>query len=78
MGNPSVGRRIKAEQSSVPVPEGRKDLATDELFQLHEISTLLIQEDNLDALYSRILDAAMSMMSSAVASIQLLGDRRLD
>jgi PAS domain S-box-containing protein len=66
-----------AEQSSVPVPEGRKDLdGSDDLFQLHEISTLLIQQDNLDALYDRILDAAMSMMSSAMASIQLLDPER--
>jgi len=39
---------------------------------LHEVSTLLIQEDNLDSLYNRILDAAMSLMSSDMASMQLL------
>jgi hypothetical protein len=55
MGNRSVGYRIMAERSSVPGPEGRKDLdGSDDLFQLHEISTRLIQEDNLDALYSRV------------------------
>jgi hypothetical protein len=55
MGNPSVGYRIVAERSSVPGPEGRKDLdGSDDPCQLHEISTLLIQEDNLDALYSRV------------------------
>jgi PAS domain S-box-containing protein len=39
---------------------------------LHEISTLLIREGNLDALYDRILDAAEGLMSSDMASIQLL------
>ena len=39
---------------------------------LHEIGTLLIREGNLDALYDRILDAAMGLMSSDMASIQLL------
>jgi PAS domain S-box-containing protein len=40
--------------------------------QLHEISTLLIREGNLDALYNRILDAAMGLMLSDMASMQLL------
>jgi PAS domain S-box-containing protein len=66
-----------SEQSSVPVPEGRKDLdGPDDLFQLHEISALLIQEDDLNSLYNRILDAAMSLMSSDMASIQLLDPER--
>ena len=39
---------------------------------LHEISTLLIREGNFDALYDHILDAAMGLMSSDMASIQLL------
>jgi hypothetical protein len=39
---------------------------------LHEISTLLIQEGNLDALYDHILEAATELMSSDMASIQLL------
>jgi PAS domain S-box-containing protein len=44
--------------------------------QLHEISTLLIQEGDLDALYHRILDAAMVVMSSDMASMQLLDPER--
>jgi PAS domain S-box-containing protein len=62
-----------SEQPSVPVPAGRKvPDGPDDLFPLHDLSTLLIQEDNLDSLYSRILDAAMSLMSSDMASMQLL------
>jgi PAS domain S-box-containing protein len=47
-----------------------------DVLQLHEISTLLIQEDNLNALYNGILDAAVSMMSSDMASMQLLDPER--
>jgi hypothetical protein len=44
----------------------------DDILQLSQISTLFIQEDNLDTLYDRILDAAMNLMSSAMSSMQLL------
>ena len=59
------------EQSSVPVSEHRKDGA-EEPDELHEICTLLVQEGNHHSLYNRILDAAISLMSSDMASIQLL------
>src|SRR5215468_12402824 len=62
------------EQPSVPVPQRRKKEAEDDA--LHEISTLLIQEGNLDSLYNRILDAAMGLMSSDMASMQLLDPER--
>ena len=65
------------KQSSVPVPEDREDLdEPGDLFQLHEISTLLIQEDNLDSLCNRILDAAISLMSSDMASMQVFDPER--
>src|SRR5262245_44537615 len=38
--------------------------------RLQEISTLLIQEGNLDALYERVLDAAISLMSADMGSMQ--------
>jgi GAF domain-containing protein len=61
------------EQPRAPVPQRREEEAED---ALHEISTLLIQEGNLDPLYNRILDAAMSLMSSDMASMQLLDPER--
>ena len=65
------------EQSSAPVAEAGKNLdAPDDVLQLHEISTLLIQEGNLDSLYGRILDAAVGLMSSDMASIQSLDPER--
>ena len=38
--------------------------------RLQEISTLLIQEGNLDALYERVLDAAVYLMRADVGSMQ--------
>jgi PAS domain S-box-containing protein len=64
-------------QSNGPVPEERKDLdGPDDILQLHEISTLLIHEGNLNSLYNRILEAAIGLMSSDMASIQLLDSQR--
>ncbi len=39
---------------------------------LREISTHLIREDNVEALYEKILDAAVSIMQSDFASMQML------
>ena len=46
------------------------DLAATE--RLQEISTQLIQEENTEALYERILDAAIAIMRSDMASMQIL------
>jgi len=43
---------------------------TDASLRLQEISTLLIQEGNLDALYERVLDAAIGLMSADMGSMQ--------
>lgn len=45
-------------------------LLPDETLRLQEISTLLIQERELDSLYGRILDAAVDLMASDMASMQ--------
>jgi PAS domain S-box-containing protein len=67
----------RLQHSNLPVAEVGKNLdGPDDTLQLHEISTLLIQEDNLDSLYDRFLDAAMSLMSSDMASMQLLDPER--
>src|SRR5215467_4335949 len=61
------------QQSRARVAKVRKNPdEPDDIVQLHEISTLLIQEGNLDSLYNRILDAAMNLMSSDMGSMQLL------
>ena len=48
----------------------------DETLRLQEISTLLIQESNLDSLYRRILDAVIDLMSSDMASMQVFHPER--
>src|SRR5262249_2674263 len=44
--------------------------------ELQEISTTLIREGNLDALYGRILDAAISLLSADMGSMQVLYPER--
>lgn len=48
----------------------------DEALRLQEISTLLIQERDVDSLYVRILDAAVDLMSSDMASMQVFDPER--
>jgi len=43
---------------------------TDASLPLQEISTLLIQEGNLDALYERVLDAAIGLTSAGMGTLQ--------
>ena len=67
----------RSQRQSAPVSRALKnDESPDDILQLHEISTSLIQEGSLDALYDRILDAAKSLMSSDAASMQLLDSER--
>jgi PAS domain S-box-containing protein len=46
------------------------DAGPDASLQLQEISTLLIQEGNLDTLYERVLDGAVSLMSADMGTMQ--------
>jgi diguanylate cyclase (GGDEF)-like protein/PAS domain S-box-containing protein len=48
----------------------RADAGQDGSLRLQQISTLLIQEGNLDALYERVLDAAIGLMSANMGSMQ--------
>src|SRR6516165_9785188 len=59
----------RADQIPRPVPTVE---SSDDWKELHKISTLLIPEGDLGSLYNRILDAATSLMSSDMASMQLL------
>ena len=52
------------------------DAGSDNALQLQEISTSLIREGNLDGLYGRILDAAISLLSADMGSIQILYPER--
>jgi two-component system CheB/CheR fusion protein len=67
-----VARQALTEQLEVELADAR---------QLQQISTLLIQEDNVEILYRQILDAAIVLMRSDAGSIQMVdaehGDLRL-
>src|SRR5262245_7958232 len=65
----SVRRRAGGERTRV-------DAGADDSVRLQEISTLLIQEGNLDALYGRVLDAAISLMSADMGSMQTFRPER--
>src|SRR5262249_55259483 len=54
-------------------PDGllQVDAQRDDAALLQEISTSLIQEGNIDALYERILDGAISLMKSDFGSMQI-------
>jgi len=56
----------------------QRDLALDSTsaLRLQEISTFLIQEGNVDALYDRVLDAAISLMSADMGSLQVFHPER--
>jgi PAS domain S-box-containing protein len=69
--------KLKAEASADAILadllkplERARDAQPDDALRLREISTLLIQEGNLDILYSRILDAAIGLMAADMASMQ--------
>jgi PAS domain S-box-containing protein len=48
----------------------RVDVISDEYLRLQEISTLLIQEGNLDSLYQRVLEAAVDLMAADMGTMQ--------
>jgi len=54
-----------------PLERAQVDTQPDDALRLHEISTLLIQESNLDILYNRILEAGIGLMSADMASMQI-------
>jgi PAS domain S-box-containing protein len=66
------------EQSSDQVPKRAAGAAeeSDDTLQLHEISTLLIPEGSLHALYERILEVAISLMAADMASVQIFDPER--
>jgi len=59
-----------------PGPSAGTGLGSDEALRLQEISTWLIREGDVHALYERVLDAAISMMSADMGSIQMLCPER--
>lgn len=61
---------------AIPGESGKNVDRPGDILRLHDISTLLIEDGNLDTFYNHILDAAVSLMSSDMASMQLLDPER--
>jgi PAS domain S-box-containing protein len=59
-----------AESDQPTIAEGQDVEREDESLRLQEISTLLIQEGDLEALHKRVLDAAINLMSADMGSMQ--------
>jgi PAS domain S-box-containing protein len=59
-----------ADKDQSAIVEGHDVDRQKESLRLQEISTLLIQEGNLESLYRRIVDAAIKLMSADMGSIQ--------
>ncbi len=67
--------RPQAEEAPAPHMDAapvQRDAAADEMSRLQEISTLLIHEGNVEALYERVLDGAIGLMSADMGSMQML------
>jgi PAS domain S-box-containing protein len=73
LGDFTSGGAFRNRELRSAAPAGA---APDTASQLHEISTLLIQEGNIEALYERVIDAAIGLMSSDMASMQMLDPKR--
>src|SRR5262249_28651615 len=63
---------LRVSEEALHQSEQRLAMELADMQQLQHISTQLLQEDDVDALYRKILDAAMAVMRSAMASMQML------
>ncbi|HVG14705.1 MAG TPA: PAS domain S-box protein, partial [Chitinophagaceae bacterium] len=64
---------LERAQAEVALRKSEEQLANEliDTRQLQRISSQIIQEDNVENLYEQVVDAAMSIMHSSAASIQL-------
>jgi signal transduction histidine kinase/PAS domain-containing protein len=69
-----AARQIERAESEEKLRQSESRLAMElaSARQLQEISTQLIQSSNVDSLYQQLLDAAMTIMGSNMASMQVL------
>lgn len=74
--NEELEQRVAQRTAALRKSKERLAAESTALQRLQEISTLLDQEDDVDALYSRLLDVAVELMRSDMASMQMLNDNR--
>src|SRR5215510_10679050 len=74
---PRIRGRVAAFQSTVETDGIRDEVPElNHALRLQEISTLLIKEGNVDALYDQLLDAVISLMSADMGSVQTFHPER--
>ena len=62
----------KRTEEALRESEARLAVELADAKQLHQISSLLLQQDNIDALYEQILNSAIALMKSDAGSMQVL------
>ena len=69
---------IEQQQSTAALCESEAQLAIElaDTLQLQQISSQLIREDDIHALYEQILDAAIALMGADMGSVQMLDPAR--
>jgi GAF domain-containing protein len=77
-GVPIAGIAVERERTSRALRENEQRLAAGlaAARRLQAVSTQMIQEGNVETLYEQILDAAVAIMQSDFASIQVLSPER--
>ena len=62
--------RVAVDQKTDPGTVEKASAAWHDALELQKISTLLIQEGDIDVLYARVLEAATDLTSADMASLQ--------
>lgn len=73
LGDFTAAQSIARPQSGPSTEDG---LGSDEVLRLQETSISLIREGDVHALYERVLDAAISVLSADMGSMQMLAPER--
>lgn len=66
-----ITERIEAEEA-LRESEARLEAELNDITLLQKLSTQLIEEENIDELYDKIIDAAITLMHADFASLQML------
>ena len=74
LGNHGQTEHTPYEEAGEVIFQGREDLEREiaDTKLLQDISSALIQEENIDALYEKFMDAAAIIMHAPFASMQVL------
>jgi PAS domain S-box-containing protein len=66
---------IKRAEAALRVQQGQLEMELADSKLLREISATLVEEDNVEVLYQKLLDAAVGVMHSDMASMQVVDEK---